>query len=63
MTYSARFKHDLYVSFHHRPVLQADDGSVIAHVRKHLKPPALGQCACRFEAAVAVDVHVYEETY
>lgn len=52
-TYSAGFKHDLYVAFNHRPVLQADDCSVVAHVRKHLKRPELGQHACRFEAAVA----------
>lgn len=37
VTYGTWFKHDLYVSFHHRPVLQADDCSVIAHIRKHLK--------------------------
>lgn len=36
-TYSTRLKHDLYISFDHRPVLQADDCRVAAHIRKYLE--------------------------
>lgn len=53
VTYGARFKHDLYVTFNHRPVLQADDCRVVAHIRKYLKAHWIGQYVCGFEAAVA----------
>lgn len=63
MTYSARLKHDLYVSFHHRPVLQADDCSVVAHIRKHLKTAPDLVNALVVLKQLWPEAHVREETY
>lgn len=43
-THSTRFKHDLHISINHRPILQADDSCITAHIRKYLKKKSHQQC-------------------
>lgn len=36
-THSAGLEHDFHIPLNHRPIREADDGSIVTHIRKHLQ--------------------------